>query len=65
MMASNHYSMSTIKKYSESMGYKYISACNKDEFLKNISTFLNYNDAPIIFECFVNQTDEQKALEIL
>lgn len=54
-----------VKNYSENLGFEYLSASNKDEFMKNINQFLdeNKNDKPIIFEIFTNFDDESKALD--
>lgn len=53
-----------IKNYSESLGFKYISASNKNEFNEQIDKFLVIkSDSPIIFEVFTNSEDESKSLK--
>ena len=48
------------------MGFEYISASNKDEFIKNIDSFTKEkNDKPIIFEVFTNPEDESNALKLI
>lgn len=53
-----------IKNYCESLGFKYISSTNKDEFNKNINDFLTEDsDFPIVFEVFTNSDEESRALK--
>lgn len=53
------------KGWAETCGFKYITASSKDEFIKNVDTFINESDSPIIYEVFVNDTDEVKAYNML
>ena len=68
--AAGHYgnkSKKLIKNYCESLGFKYISATSKQEFIKQIDYFLsteNYN-YPIVFEVFTNSEMESEALKII
>ncbi len=58
-------SKNLVKGYAESLGFKYISASNKEEFLKMAEEFvepLNENSKPIIFETFVESSDDVAAL---
>lgn len=56
-----------VKHYAQDLGFEYISAENKKEFLKNVDYFTSsdkYNK-PIIFEIFTNSKDESDALKII
>lgn len=55
------------KSYCESLGFKYISASNKDEFEKvYLDFFVNkITDKPIFFEVFTDSEDESNALETI
>lgn len=67
--AAGHYgnkSLELVKHYSQDLGFKYISASNKDEFLTNVEEFIKgNNEKPILFETFTNSKDESNALEII
>lgn len=68
--ARGHYgkqSKDLIKHYSEDLGFTYLSAKNKDEYLKKSEIFLNpkATDKSIIFEVFTNSDDESEALKII
>ena len=60
-------SKSLVKGFVESLGYKYLSAECKDEFLKNVGEFVNPRvlAQPIIFEVFTDTKDESDALEMI
>lgn len=63
-----NYSHSLVKHIAEDLGYEYLSATTKDEFLKHKEHFLTSDslDKPIIFEIFINDYhDEEKSWEIL
>lgn len=65
--AGGHYgaqSSKLIKLYAESLGFKYMSASNKEEFLKDYKEFFNdeQSDMPIVFEVFTKTSDENDAL---
>ncbi len=68
--ADGHYgnkSKTLIKHYAEDLGFEYISAENKDDFLKNIEYFTSkrqYNK-PIIFEVFTDSDEESNALKTI
>ena len=67
--ADGHYgnkSKELTKHYAEDLGFDYISASNKKEFLKNLDRFTKEsNKRPMLFEVFTNPEDESKALEII
>lgn len=60
-------SKSLIKNYSESLGFEYLVASNKNEFEQNYEKFFSseLSDKPIVFEVFTNAEDESKALEMI
>lgn len=57
-------SKNLVKNYAENLGFEYISANNKDEFLNNINYFTSDKllNKPIIFEIFTNSDEESDAL---
>ena len=69
MAAAGHFgnkSKTLIKHYAEDLGFDYISASNKEEFLSKCEYFINpdVNHAPILFEVFTNNQDESDALKL-
>lgn len=66
--AGNHYgckSSRLVKNYAENLGFEYISATNKEEFIKNLKKFLSpYSSSSksLIFEVFTTSEDESAAL---
>ena len=55
-----------VKHYSEDLGFKYITASNKNEFNEHINEFVSEkSDKPILFEIFTNQEEESEALKII
>ena len=68
--AAGHYgNMSNllVKNYAENLGYDYLKAANKEEFISVIEHFLSphIGDRPILFEVFTETDDESKALETI
>lgn len=68
--AAGHYgnkSDKLIKHYAEDLGFEYISANNKEEFLKVYKSFINSSitDKPILFEVFTTTEDESEALKMI
>lgn len=68
--AAGHYgnkSNKLVKDYAENLGYKYLTASNKDEFNRSVKDFLSSNpcDKPILFEVFTETDDESNALEMV
>ena len=65
MAADGHFgnkSEKLVKHYAEDLGFIYLSARTKDEFLNNIELFTNdKTDKPIIFEIFTTPEDESEA----
>lgn len=56
-----------IKNYVESLGFTYMSACNKEEFDSNYLKFASKDDVqnPILFEVFTKDSDDREAFEIV
>ena len=67
MAAKGHYgqqSIDLLKHYAEDLGFIYISATNKEEYLKNVDFFVSSEmyDKPVIFEVFNDSQDESDAI---
>lgn len=56
-----------IKHFAEDLGFKYICANNKDEFLQRYKVFVDdrIGESPILFEVFIKEEDETKALYLM
>lgn len=56
-----------VKGYAEGLGYKYLHASTKEEYLNGINAFVDTHvmDQPIIFEVFTDGIDESDALAII
>lgn len=68
MAAAGHYgnkNTELVKNYAENLGFKYITASNKEEFDKVYKDFFDVSvmDKPMLFEVFTDKADESKALE--
>lgn len=68
--AGGHYgnkSQTLIKEYAKSLGFKYLTASNKEEFLKIYKEFFNNTSVQtsMIFEVFTNTEDENDALHTI
>ena len=65
--ADGHYgkkSKSLVKHYAEDLGFYYLSADNKKDFIKNVEKFIGESsNKPIIFEVFTTPEDESEALK--
>ena len=66
--AGGHYgnkSKSLVRHYAEDLGFEYISASNKEEYMKNMSRFIipQLTEKPMVFEVFTNDMDEVSALQ--
>ena len=57
-------SHSLVKSIAESLGYRYLTASNKDEFTNRYEDFVNpkIGNAPIIFEVFTEKIDDADVL---
>ena len=59
-------SVNLVKHYTEDLGFKYLFASNKDEFLAKRDEFLTVkSDRPILLETFVDVDDDCSALNII
>ena len=70
MAAAGHFgnkSLTLIKHYAEDLGFEYISAKDKNEFLEKRDYFFKaeMTDKPIIFEIFTDSQDESDAIKIM
>lgn len=68
--AAGHYgnqSRTLLKHFTEDLGFTYLSAENKEEFIENIYLFTDENVAnkPIIFEVFTDYHEESDALKAI
>lgn len=68
--AGGHYGMQSptlVKGYAESLGFKYLSASSKDEFLSIYKEFFNAEqyDYPMLMEVFTTTKDENEALYLV
>lgn len=61
--AANHFK--NAQGWSETNGFKYLSAYNKDMFCSQIETFVGVSDQPIIMEIFTKAIDERVANGIM
>lgn len=60
-------SHSLVRHYAEDLGFQYLSASSKDEFLEALPTIVSDKpmSKPIIMELFTNNQDESDALKLL
>lgn len=68
--AAGHYGKKShllLKHYAKDLGFEYISASNKEEYLNNVEKYLNpkITDKPILFEVFTNSKDESESVRIM
>ena len=68
--AGGHYgnqSKELVKHYAEDLGFEYMSASSKDEYLENLDVFCDdqIGKKPIIFEVFTNPLEESEALHTI
>lgn len=68
--AGGHYgnkSPQVVKQYVESLGYEYMSASSKEEFLSIYKRFVapELTEKPMVFEVFTNVENENQALEVI
>lgn len=59
-------SHSLLKHYAEDLGFEYIHADTKEEFLSHLDHFVSPElfDKPILFEVFVNEQDDDEAYQL-
>ena len=70
MAAAGHFGAKSpvlVKHYTEDLGFQYLSAKNKDEFLTALDIFTTpeVTDKPMILEVFTTHEDENEALKLM
>ena len=70
MAAAGHFgnkSHDLVKHYAQDLGYTYLSATSKEEYLAACDTFFDSRqmDQPIVFEVFTDSDDESDAIHML
>lgn len=70
MAAAGHYGAKSpvlVKHFSEDLGFQYLSATNKEEFMEALDVFTNPNitDRPILLEVFTSHENENEALRLM
>ncbi len=70
MAAGGHFGAKSpvlVKHYCEDLGFQYLSATNKEEFLTALDTFSNpeITDKPMILEVFTTHENENEALRLM
>lgn len=70
MAAAGHFGAKSpvlVKHYTEDLGFQYLSATNKEEFLAALDTFTNpeITDRPMILEVFTTHENENEALRLM
>lgn len=68
--AAGHYGNKShllVRHYAEDLGYEYLSANTKEEYLQNLERFLTpeITDRPMLFEVFTNNEDESEAIRVI
>lgn len=56
-----------VRHYAEDLGYEYLSAENKEDYLRQLDRFLapGLTDRPMLFEVFTDSRDESDAIRIM
>ena len=70
MAAAGHYgaqSHELVKHYADDLGYEYLSATNKEEYLAAVERFITsgHTDKPMVFEVFTDYRCESDAIKIM
>lgn len=68
--AAGHYGNKShllVRHYAEDLGYEYLSANTKEEYLQNLERFLTpeITNCPMLFEVFTNNEDESEAIRMM
>ena len=68
--AAGHYGNKShllVRHYAEDLGYEYLSANSKEEYLQNLERFLTpeITDRPMLFEVFTTNEDESEAIHMI
>jgi 2-succinyl-5-enolpyruvyl-6-hydroxy-3-cyclohexene-1-carboxylate synthase len=61
------YKSSVVKNYVSALGFEYLSAKNKEDYIRNCDVFWSkeMRGKPVVFEVFTNSDEESEALKIL
>ncbi len=56
-----------VRHYAEDLGFQYLTASNKDEYLSSMNTFIQpeLTEKPILFEVFTDEDSENSAQKLL
>lgn len=70
MAAMGHYGQKSpdlVRHYATDLGFEYLSASNKEEYLSNVERFVfpGLTDKPMLFEVFTDYQEESDALKII
>ena len=70
MAAAGHYgnqSLELVRHYAQDLGYEYLSASSKEEYLEVVERFLTpkLTDKPMVFEVFTDHQSESDAIKIM
>lgn len=70
MAAAGHFgnkSPELVKHFVQDLGFTYLSATNKEEYLAAVKEFTcpEIGEKPIVFEIFTNHKDENKSLSLM
>ena len=70
MAAAGHYgnkSTKLVRHYAEDLGFEYMSASSKEEFLADVERWLlpELTDRPMLFEVFTASRDESDSLKVI
>ena len=66
-LAYGNKSYQLVRHYAEDLGYEYLSADIKEEYLQNLERFLTpeITEHPMLFEVFTNNEDESEAIRMM
>lgn len=56
-----------VRDYSQNLGFEYLTADNKEDFIRQLDKFLSKETAekPMLFEVFTNTNDESAAIKLM
>lgn len=57
--------VSPARAWAESLGFGYLSARTKEDFLSALPAFVGESERPILLECFTTEDDERRACDTL
>lgn len=68
MAAARHFgnkSANLVKHFATDLGFDYLCANSKEEYLEKVDKFVSFNSKPILFEVFTDVKDESNALKMI